>query len=105
MNIINNRPIIIGIDHGYGNIKTANCCFKTGVASFDKEPTFCGWVLIPDIAVVDTTTGQISIKSYGIRYQFFRVCAEKGCLVPSFVFMIPKRQEVVLNRMILVPTG
>ena len=34
------RPIIIGIDHGYGNIKTANCCFKTGVASFDKEPTF-----------------------------------------------------------------
>ena len=33
MNIIsNNRPIIIGIDHGYGNIKTANCCFKTGVA-------------------------------------------------------------------------
>lgn len=40
MNILNNRPIIIGIDHGYGNIKTASCCFKTGVASFDKEPTF-----------------------------------------------------------------
>ncbi len=33
MNILNrNAPIIIGIDHGYGNIKTANCCFKTGVA-------------------------------------------------------------------------
>lgn len=27
----NNNPIIIGIDHGYGNIKTAHCCFKTGV--------------------------------------------------------------------------
>ncbi len=41
MNILNhNTPIIIGIDHGYGNIKTANCYFKTGVASFDKEPTF-----------------------------------------------------------------
>ena len=47
MNIINNnRPIIIGIDHGYGNIKTANCCFKTGVASFDKEPTFKSNLLI-----------------------------------------------------------
>ena len=46
MNIINNRPIIIGIDHGYGNIKTANCCFKTGVASFDKEPTFKSNLLV-----------------------------------------------------------
>lgn len=34
------NPIIIGIDHGYGNIKTAHCCFKTGVAAYDKEPTF-----------------------------------------------------------------
>ena len=31
---------IIGIDHGYGNIKTANCCFPTGVTAYDKEPTF-----------------------------------------------------------------
>ena len=32
MNLMNNtNPIIIGIDHGYGNIKTAHCCFKTGV--------------------------------------------------------------------------
>ena len=47
MNIIsNNRPIIIGVDHGYGNIKTANCCFKTGVAFFDKEPTFKSNLLI-----------------------------------------------------------
>lgn len=22
-----NNTIIIGIDHGYGNMKTANCCF------------------------------------------------------------------------------
>ena len=32
--------LIIGIDHGYGNIKTANCCFKTGVTVYDKEPIF-----------------------------------------------------------------
>ena len=31
---------IIGIDHGYGNIKTANHIFKTGVAVSDTEPIF-----------------------------------------------------------------
>jgi plasmid segregation protein ParM len=35
-----NNRIIIGIDHGYGNIKTATCCFKTGVTVYDREPTF-----------------------------------------------------------------
>ena len=29
---------IIGVDHGYGNIKTANCCFPTGIASYNAEP-------------------------------------------------------------------
>lgn len=32
--------IIIGIDHGYGNIKTANHCFKTGITAHDSEPLF-----------------------------------------------------------------
>ena len=41
MNNMNaNAPIIIGVDHGFGNIKTANACFQTGVSSYDKEPTF-----------------------------------------------------------------
>ena len=31
---------IIGIDHGYGNIKTANHTFKAGIAAFDSEPVF-----------------------------------------------------------------
>lgn len=48
MNFMNNTApiIIIGIDHGYGNIKTAHCCFKTGVAAYDKEPTFKSNLLI-----------------------------------------------------------
>lgn len=51
MNFMNNynvttNPIIIGIDHGYGNIKTAHCCFKTGVAAYDKEPTFKSNMLV-----------------------------------------------------------
>ena len=36
MNYLNNKPIIIGIDHGYGNIKTAHTCFPTGVTAHDK---------------------------------------------------------------------
>ena len=35
-----NAPIIVGADHGFGNIKTARACFQTGVSSYDKEPTF-----------------------------------------------------------------
>lgn len=47
-NYNNTNPIIIGIDHGYGNIKTAtaHCCFKTGVAAYDKEPTFKSNLLV-----------------------------------------------------------
>ena len=29
-----------GIDHGYGNMKTATRCFPSGVARYDKEPIF-----------------------------------------------------------------
>ena len=35
-----NAPIVIGIDNGFGNTKTRNCCFPTGVLSCDREPTF-----------------------------------------------------------------
>ena len=41
MNIFNQtQPIIIGVDSGYGNIKTAHFCSPTAVTSHDKEPTF-----------------------------------------------------------------
>ena len=32
------RPVIIGVDHGYGNIKTAHKVFLTGVDRSDEEP-------------------------------------------------------------------
>ena len=41
-----NETIIIGIDHGYGNIKTARTCFKTGVTAYEKEPTFKSNLLV-----------------------------------------------------------
>lgn len=40
-----NEMVVIGIDHGYGNMKTANCCFLTGVMKSDTEPTFIGDLL------------------------------------------------------------
>lgn len=36
----NNNTKIIGIDHGYGNMKTANFCFPTGIMTYDNEPLF-----------------------------------------------------------------
>ena len=34
-----NKPVVIGIDHGYGNMKTAHCCFRTGIMPIDgNEP-------------------------------------------------------------------
>ncbi|MBO4869603.1 MAG: ParM/StbA family protein [Clostridia bacterium] len=39
---------IIGIDHGYGNIKTANHVFRTGVLQSDGEPLFTKNLLVYD---------------------------------------------------------
>ena len=41
-----NQTYLIGIDHGYGNMKTANCCFATGVVKSDTEPTFVSDLLV-----------------------------------------------------------
>ena len=40
--------IIIGIDHGYGNIKTADHIFRTGVMKYDAEPLFTKNQLVYD---------------------------------------------------------
>ena len=37
--------VIVGIDHGYGNIKTANTVTPTGITKLDAEPTFSKGVL------------------------------------------------------------
>ena len=37
---------IIGVDHGYGNMKTANHCFKTGILAYDSEPLFTADMLV-----------------------------------------------------------
>ncbi len=42
------NKFIIGIDHGYGNIKTANHVFRTGVLKSDGEPLFTKNLLVYD---------------------------------------------------------
>ena len=44
--ITRNPTVVIGVDHGYGNIKTANTCFPAGVVAYEKEPIFAGDALI-----------------------------------------------------------
>ena len=39
---------IIAVDTGYGNIKTANHCFKTGIIAYDSEPLFTKDMLVYD---------------------------------------------------------
>lgn len=39
---------ILGVDHGYGNIKTAHTCFPAGVIAHDREPTFKNNLLVYD---------------------------------------------------------
>jgi plasmid segregation protein ParM len=34
------NTVIVGIDHGYGNIKTAQTVTPTGIMKLDTEPTF-----------------------------------------------------------------
>lgn len=41
-----NNTKIIGIDHGYGNMKTANFCFPTGIMAYDNEPLFTADMLV-----------------------------------------------------------
>ncbi|MCD8398544.1 MAG: ParM/StbA family protein [Lachnospiraceae bacterium] len=40
-----NSTKIIGVDHGYGNIKTANTVTPTGITAYDTEPIFSGNIL------------------------------------------------------------
>ena len=46
--ITSTRPVVIGLDHGFGNVKTAHACFKAGVTAHANEPTFKNELLIYD---------------------------------------------------------
>lgn len=43
-----NGKILIGIDHGYGNMKTRHTVFKSGVKCYSSEPPIASEVLAYD---------------------------------------------------------
>ena len=61
----NETVMVIGIDHGYGNMKTATRCFPSGVARYDKEPIFQNNLLV------------YSDMYYQIGEEHKEFCAEK----------------------------
>lgn len=44
--LIRGDVAVIGVDHGYGNIKTASCSFPTGITAHDKKPYFTENLLV-----------------------------------------------------------
>ena len=61
-----NDVIIIGVDHGYGNIKTANHCFRTGITAYDSEPLsqrICLFTVGSSILSVKDTRSSFPTKS------------------------------------------
>lgn len=48
MKELRNGIKIIGIDHGYGNIRTANTVIPTGITAYTTEPIFSGNILFYD---------------------------------------------------------
>jgi plasmid segregation protein ParM len=57
------NTIIIGIDHGYGNIKTAGTVTPTGITAYDTEPTFAGKILVYDGIYYHIGEGHKAFKS------------------------------------------
>lgn len=47
-----NKMYVIGIDHGYGNMKTANCCFPTGVMKSDTNPPLSATCFIGTASII-----------------------------------------------------
>ena len=69
----NQKPILIAIDHGYGNVKTPHFIFPTGVTAYSEEPamsneTLCWagrWYAIGDSHkefIADKTTDEDYLK-------------------------------------------
>ncbi len=38
MTELKRKPILVAIDHGYGNVKTPNFIFPTGITAYGDEP-------------------------------------------------------------------
>ena len=71
------EPVVIGIDHGYGNIKTARTCFQTGVTTHDQEPTFKSNLLVYDGRYYTVGDGHKEFAGADIFPQGFSAVADR----------------------------
>ena len=47
---------IIAVDHGYGNMKTANTVTPTGIKAYETEPIFTGNIPLPECILKTETS-------------------------------------------------
>ena len=64
-----NGKILIGIDHGYGNMKTRHTVFKSGVKCYSTEPAIASNVLVYDgkYYVIGSYREFLAAKAAGIE--------------------------------------
>ena len=51
----NSIKTIIGLDHGYGNMKTAHRIFRTGVECFEEEPIVSMNYIIISLLIISSS--------------------------------------------------
>ena len=62
-----NGTIILGVDAGYGNYKTARCCFPTSVSRSDQPPIFTRNYLEYEGSYYTIGEGWVCIRFWGLK--------------------------------------
>ena len=71
-----NNIKIIAVDHGYGNIKTANTVTPTGVTAYETEPIFSGNIL--EYAGIYYRNRKTFVGKT-LLYGYFKECLSGAC--------------------------
>lgn len=76
--------IYIGLDHGYGNIKTAHRVFQTGIECYDEEPI--------------VSTNYVKYRD-GYREELVHlfIIGGGGCLLKNFFDLTAKSEVTVIT--------
>lgn len=78
MKMTKNGVAVIGIDHGYGNIKTANTVTPTGITAYDSKPTFEGNILCYDNKFYRIGEGHKAFLADKSEDEDFYICTLMG---------------------------
>lgn len=78
MKMTKNGVAVIGIDHGYGNIKTTNTVTHTGITAYDSKPTFAGNILCYDNKFYRIGEGHKAFLADKSEDEDFYICTLMG---------------------------